>query len=96
MSENMPHVFFLIRYDCDDATSNPDKADKLGQLKVSVAEVVQGRLRQGRLLEKSGNGKSKIHVTARETVDCRVNKTWLHSFCQFGSNAKASLCYDLL
>ncbi|XP_063717504.1 copine-3-like [Symsagittifera roscoffensis] len=73
-------------YDCDDATSNPDKADKLGQLKVSVAEVVQGRLRQGRLLEKSGNGKSKIHVTARETVDCR--QSYVFNFIARGLDNK--------
>ncbi|XP_075252621.1 copine-8-like isoform X2 [Convolutriloba macropyga] len=59
-------------YDCDNSKNEPDKADKLGSLTVSVAEVVQGRLRDGRILEKAGQY-SRIYVAARETVDCRQN-----------------------
>ncbi|XP_075260600.1 copine-8-like [Convolutriloba macropyga] len=58
-------------YDCDEGLSNPKKADELGSLRVTLAEVVQGHLRNGRLLEESGNKQATLFVTARETVDCR-------------------------
>ncbi|XP_075252617.1 copine-3-like [Convolutriloba macropyga] len=73
-------------YDCDDSKNDPDKADKLGTLTVSVAEVVQGRLRGGRPLAKSGDSNSKIYVTARETTDCRQN--YVFSFIALGLDNK--------
>ena len=63
---------FGFKYDCNEGTADPDNADKLGQIEVSLAEVVQGRLRHGKKLQQCPVREAVIYVTARETVDCRV------------------------
>ena len=60
-------------YDCDSASDDVSHHDKLGHLEVSLAEVVQGRLERGKLLNDSGNKTATIFVTARQSVDCRVS-----------------------
>ena len=53
---------------------------ELGQVEISLAEVVQGRLRHGKKMQKCTTRDAVLYVSARETVDCRVRLFFRHQF----------------
>ena len=84
----------VCRYDCDEGTANPDDADNLGMLEITVAEIVQGRLRNGKSLQKSDRKEAMIYVSARETVDCRVRHVY-YVLVLFWAISKMSKLYNV-